>query len=236
MITIPIKSLGLDKFGLTYYYCCMKKIPLVDSTSTFAFRDFMKKHNHLLPTGERVEHFWFHSNGVEFLHYTYPENTIGIALGTRVWPIFVKDDIEGNSVLLADIGDYDRITKHEWFIDTTESDKSDVYDYDLYILIVFPGTTKDDGSDVEIAGFFVPKSALYNTKKRVDDVARNGKAIMKRVEVQSSSSVRKYEVLYYDDATTSCNCLAWIFSTETPKRCKHTHKVMMDICNGTLTP
>jgi len=219
----------------------MKKVPFVDSTSTYAFLNFMKKHNHLHPAGECSNKLWLHSNGKEFLHYL-PKNsgTIGIALGTLVWPVFVKDDFNGNQILLADVGNYDRTTKHEWHIGQSSNAgvaEPIIYDYDVYVLILFAYVTKDEGSDVETVGFFVPKSALYDAKKRVEDVARNGKRIKERLLVQSSSNAsKKYEVLYYDDASISCNCPAWIFSKEIPRNCKHTKKVMMDIVNGNLTP
>jgi hypothetical protein len=241
MIGIPTKPLPVDKSGMGGYYCCMKKVPLIDITSTFAFRDFMKQYNHFHQAGERSDRLWIHSNGEEFLRYLERNSDIlGIAIGTRVWPVFVKTDFDGNQVLLADIGDYDRTTKHEWYIDQSSNNgfaEPIIYDYDVYVLILFAFVTKDEGPDVETAGFFVPKNALYNAKARAQDIAKNGKAIMKRIEVQSSSNPKKkYEVLYYDDCTTSCNCPAWIFSKETPRACKHTKKIMLDIVNSNLTP
>ena len=153
-----------------------------------------------------------------------------IAISTPVWPVLVDDNIN----LTRQIGEVAKETKHEWMIEDEQ-----MFDYGKYVLIVLSQMMPEQVNDWthNTIGFFVAKDAMYVPGQRDGRLSKSGKRIAKKFEVQSSSSKKKkYEVLYYSDATISCNCPAWIYQGGATRGCKHTKKVMMEIVNSKPTP
>jgi hypothetical protein len=226
MLAIPTKTFGLDKTGVPYYYCCM------NSAETFDFQRYItnwrgKSGNDTVPNiNEDVAELW------RLQEFFGRSNTkYAIAIGTQVWPIIAQ-----SGFLFVRLGNISKETKHEWIMERG------MYDYGEYVCFIFSTPVKNEtgelgGNGLDIVGFFVGKGALYIPDERAGKHTRGGKTIVKEVEVQSSSNKAfKHKVLYYSDGSISCGCHSWIYSKLTPKSCKHTKKVMLDIANGNPTP
>lgn len=209
------------------------------NASTFDFQHYMTdwtgiSENDTVPeVGHTIENLWVDESNNIRPTFGEPNTKYAVAIGTLVWPIYVRTGWD----LDATLGEITKETKHEWTIERG------MYDYDKYVCVIFSEQAEDeDSTDGRMTkGFFVLKDALYISTKREGERAKNGKRIAKRLEVQSSSNKsKKYEVLYYEDGTASCNCHSWIYSKTIPKSCKHSRKVILDICNridnGTPTP
>ena len=201
------------------------------TTQSFDIQHYLSNWSGTPAIGEPVEQLWMDENNQVRPFFGTPNTKYAVAIGTPVWPIYVRNVLGRTFVLDATLGEITKETKHEWTIDRG------MFDYGKYVCVIFAEDTMDEDTGIMTKGFFVLKDALYVPGEREGKRAKNGKRIAKRVEVQSSSNAnKKYEVLYYEDASISCNCHAWIFSKLSPKSCKHTKKVMLDILNGFSTP
>ena len=207
----------------------MKKVS--HTTQSFDIQHYLSNWSGTPAIGEPVEQLWMDENNQVRPFFGTPNTKYAVVIGTPVWPIYVRNVLGRTFVLDVTLGEITKETKHEWTIERG------MYNYGKYVCHIFPDERLDEDTVRMTKGFFVLKDALYVSGERQGERAKNGKVIMKRFEAQSSSNPKKkYEVLYYDDCTTSCNCLGWIFNKGTPKSCKHTKKVMMDIINSNLTP
>ena len=229
MLVIPINLLGLDKTGVSYYYCSMTlSYAAQRNAATFDFQRYLtewrgKSGNCSIPNvNEDVADLW---RLQEFFGNTHTK--YAIAIGTLVWPIVAQ-----SGFLFHVLGNVSKETKHEWIMERG------MFDYGEYVCHIFPTPIESEmHTGVDTIGFFVGKGALYIPDELAGKQTRRGLTIVKEIDVQSSSNkLLKHKVLYYSDGSISCGCHSWIYSKLTPKSCKHTKKVMLDIVNGNLTP